>query len=66
MISGKNTIGFEHSSLGSDTLKAIRVDNQKELEGDFSSATNDEINLAVSKSVTAFDIYSRISGVKRA
>ena len=66
MIKGQNTIGFQLSALGNESIKAIRVDNQQELEGEFISATSEEINLAVEKSVKAFDVYSKISGVKRA
>ena len=66
MISGKNYIGFSTSAEGAKTIQSIAAASGKKLQGDFYTATVDEINKAVEKAQNAFKIYAKVSGVKKA
>ena len=66
MISGKNYIGFDNSSLGLNTINSVKAENGKNLNGTFYAATTVEVNIAVAKANKAFKIYSKLSGEKKA
>lgn len=66
MISGKNYIGFSSSAQGEKVIKSINAANGENLEGEFHTATTEEINNAVEKAKNAFKSYSNLSGVRKA
>ena len=66
MISGQNFIGFEKKAAGEKGLHAFSTILKKNLSGEFFIATDKEINEAIGKATTAFDVYKKISFEKRA
>lgn len=66
MLSGHNFIGFEKKSLGAKKMYAFSTVLKNNLPGEFSVATEEEINEAISKATSAFEIYKRTSFEERA
>jgi NADP-dependent aldehyde dehydrogenase len=66
MLSGHNFIGFEKKSSGEKKLYAFSTVLKNNLPGEFSIATEQEINEAISKATAAFEIYKRTSFEQRA
>ena len=66
MLSGHNFIGFEKKSSGEKKLYAFSTVLKDNLPGEFSIATEQEINEAISKATAAFEIYKRTSFEQRA
>ena len=66
MISGHNFIGFEKKAAGEKKLHAFSTVLKNDLPGAFSIATEQEINEAISKATSAFEIYKRTSFEERA
>lgn len=66
MISGYNLIGFTESRKGSASMKAFSPVENAFLPGDFTVATEEEVNSAVSRAVSAFSIYKNLSGEAKA
>ena len=66
MISGNNFIGFGRKAAGQKKLFAFSTVLKNNLPGEFSVATEQEINEAVSKATSAFEIYKRTSFEERA
>jgi 2,5-dioxopentanoate dehydrogenase len=66
MISGNNFIGFERKAAGEKKLHAFSTVLKNNLPGEFSVATEQEINEAISKATSAFEIYKRTSFKERA
>lgn len=66
MLTGSNFIGFEKKAQGEKKLYAFSTVSKENLPGEFSVATANEINEAISKATSAFEIYKRISCEKRA
>ena len=66
MISGHNFIGFEKKASGPKKLYAFSTVQKDNLTGQFSVATEREINEAISKATSAFEIYKKTSFEERA
>jgi len=66
MITGKNIIGYELSSLGSNTAHSYNATSGQSLSGDFVEANAAEIELAMRKSQSAFLQFKNTSGKDRA
>jgi 2,5-dioxopentanoate dehydrogenase len=66
MISGKNFVGFEQKAAGQMKMRAFSTVLNKDLPVEFSVATEQEINEAISKATSAFEIYKRTSFEARA
>jgi len=66
MLLGHNFIGFENKSLGNKKMYAFSTALKHNLAGEFSVATEQEINEAISKATSAFEIYKRTSFAERA
>jgi alpha-ketoglutaric semialdehyde dehydrogenase len=66
MISGHNFIGFERKATGEKKLRAFSTVLKENLPGEFAVATEQEIDKAISKATSAFEIYKRISFEERA
>src|SRR3954469_640137 len=66
MISGYNFIGFDKKASGEKKLAAFSTVLKNNLPGDFSVATEKEIQEAVAKATRAFEIYQRTSFAQRA
>ena len=66
MLSGQNFIGFDKRSLGQKKLYAFSTISKNNLPGEFSVATEEEINAAISKATSAFEIYKKTSFEERA
>src|SRR3954462_273470 len=66
MISGNNFIGFERKNSGEKKLYAFSTVLKNNLPGEFSVATEEEINQAINKSTSAFEIYKKTSFEERA
>ena len=66
MLLGHNFIGFEKKSSGEKKLHAFSTVLKNNLPGEFSVATEQEINEAISKATAAFEIYKRTSFEQRA
>ena len=66
MLSGQNFIGSEKKSSGEKKLYAFSTALKNNLPGEFSIATEQEINEAISKATAAFEIYKRTSFEQRA
>ena len=62
----KNIIGFSTSDQGELYTQAFNPKTGETLVGDFSNANNDEVNLAVEKSIKAFETYRKVSGRQKA
>jgi len=56
MLLGHNFIGFENKSLGDKKMYAFSTALKHNLAGEFSVATEQEINEAISKATSAFEI----------
>ncbi|WP_018614684.1 aldehyde dehydrogenase (NADP(+)) [Segetibacter koreensis] len=66
MISGYNFIGFDKRASGEKKVAAFSTVLKNNLPGEFSVATEKEIQEAVAKATTAFEIYQRTSFAERA
>src|SRR6476619_702175 len=66
MISGYNFIGFEKKISGAKKLHAFSTVLKDDLPGEFAVATEPEINEAIAKATTAFEIYKHTSAEQRA
>src|SRR3954463_5378437 len=55
MISGKNFVGFEQKASGQKKLHAFSTVQKNDLPGEFSIATEEEIQEAISKATSAFE-----------
>ncbi len=66
MISGYNFIGFEKKAAGEKKLQAFSTVQKEALPGDFSVATGQEIDEAISKATAAFEIFKQTSFAQRA
>jgi 2,5-dioxopentanoate dehydrogenase len=66
MISGSNFIGFEKKAGGEKKLHAFSTMQKNNLSGEFSVATEYEINEAISKATSAFGVYKQTSFEERA
>jgi 2,5-dioxopentanoate dehydrogenase len=66
MISGHNFVGFEKKTSGEKKLYAFSTVQKENLPGEFSAATAEEIEQAISKAAQAFEIYKQTSFEKRA
>ena len=60
-LTGKNLIGKEPSSSGSNTFQAFNPASQTKLEVSFSEATIQEVSQAVEKAEKAFQVYRQKS-----
>lgn len=65
-ISGKNTIGFQLSQLGSKTFRTFDPVKNADNESLFYEAVPKEVEKAMELAANAFRQYSRISGSERA
>jgi len=59
-------IGFDHSGSGNETFYSYNPAKQSNNDYLFYSATPDEINQAVEKAATAFQLYRKKSGIEKA
>lgn len=66
MISGDNFIAFERKAAGEKKLYAFSTVLNDNLPGEFSVANEQEIDEAISKASSAFEIYKRTSFKERA
>ena len=66
MINGYNFIGFEKRSVSERKLHAFSTLLKNNLQGEFSIATAQDINEAISKATSAFEIYKKTSFEQRA
>ena len=66
MLAGHNLIGFEKKASGEKKLFSFSTVLKNNLPGEFSVATEQEINDAISKATSAFEIYKRTSFEERA
>jgi alpha-ketoglutaric semialdehyde dehydrogenase len=66
MITGKNYIGSKLSAIGSKTYRTFNPQLNIENEHRFIEASTDEVNEAVALATTAFEAFSRTSGIKKA
>ena len=66
MISGYNFIGFDQKKSGEKNLHAFSTVLKKDLPGAFSVATEQDIEDAISKATTAFEVYRQTSFADRA
>lgn len=66
MLITAHRIGYNESSEGRDQWRAIDATTQEMLEGDFATATQEEIDLAVSKAANAFEHYRNMPAAARA
>ena len=66
MISGHNFIGFEKKTSGEKKLYAFSTVNKENLPGEFSVATEQEIQQAIAKAASAFEVYKKTSFEERA
>lgn len=66
MLSGHNFIGFEKMSAGEKKLTAFSTALKNDLPGEFSVATEEQIEEAIEKSAKAFEKYRQTSFAERA
>ncbi|MCD8416463.1 aldehyde dehydrogenase (NADP(+)) [Tenacibaculum finnmarkense genomovar finnmarkense] len=66
MITGKNYIGNQLSALGTTTHKTVNPKLNMQNPTDFYQATLEEVNQAVVLADSAFKVYRKVSGEKRA
>ncbi len=66
MISGQNFIASERKAAGEKKLYAFSTVLKNNLPGEFSVASEEEIDEAISKASSGFEIYKRTSFEKRA
>ena len=64
-INGQNFIGNSHSGLGTG-FQAVNPSTGAEIDGIFFEATLEEIDLAIQKAETAFEVYRHKSGEEKA
>ena len=65
-ISGKNTIGYRLSQLGSKTFRTFNPLKNKENESIFYEAVKEEVSEAMQLAAEAFQQYARVPGKDRA
>lgn len=66
LLTGQHIIGGGYSASGPGRFYAINPSNGEILPGEFAVATKEELDLAVSKAVEAFNQYKQLSGNERA
>lgn len=66
MLKGTNFIGFERSAKGDKKTKVFSTLNKQELDQEFVTATDEEIDAAIAKAKSAFKQLKKISDIKRA
>ena len=66
MFNGYNYIGFDASAKGEKKIKVFSTSQQDYLSGEFSIATNEEIERATAKAKAAFEIYKKKSPEEKA
>src|SRR3989337_1226344 len=66
MLAGHNFIGFDKRASGEKKLQSFSTVLKTRLPGDFNVASDEEINEAISKATTAFEIYRQTSSAERA
>lgn len=66
MITGKNFIGEELSAVGDITYHTVNPKTNQENEHTFHEATKEEVEKAVEKASSVFEIYKKTTGKKRA
>ncbi|HTM91368.1 MAG TPA: aldehyde dehydrogenase (NADP(+)), partial [Flavisolibacter sp.] len=66
MISGHNFIGFEKKTSGEKKLYAFSTVTKENLPGEFAVATEQEIQQAIAKAASAFEVYKKTSFEERA
>ncbi len=66
MISGQNFIGFEQKASGEKKLQAFSTVSKNNLQGEFITASESEIQEAVEKATDAFTVYRQMSSAERA
>ena len=66
MIHGKNILGFALSAKGQQKHQTVSSQSGETLGGEFSEATLEEVEQALDKARTAFELYAKISGKARA
>ena len=66
MLAGHNFIGFDKKGSGEMKLQSFSTVLKTRLPGDFNVASDEEINEAISKATTAFEIYRQTSSAERA
>ena len=62
----KNIIGFSISNKGDSYTQGFNPKTGMTLDGNFSNASSEEVNLAVEKANEAFEEYRNISGKQKA
>ena len=62
---GKQLIGFEESAAGTATISSVNPATGEKIE-EFAVATEAEVNQAVAKAATAFQVYRKKSGAEKA
>jgi len=65
-ITGKQIIGFEQKSSGETIFNALNPAIGAKIKPDFFEASKDELNEAILKANSAFEIYKKFEPVKRA
>ena len=66
MLKGHNLIGFKESAEGTEVVSSFSSVNQQNLPGEFTVATDGEVDEAVAKAVNAFDAYKRCGAATKA
>ena len=66
MIEGKQIIGFELSSDGDESFQSVNPALGTKLDYRFYKATAGEVNKAVEKAASAFQVYRKKSGKEKA
>uniref|UniRef100_UPI00405657AF aldehyde dehydrogenase (NADP(+)) n=1 Tax=Roseivirga sp. TaxID=1964215 RepID=UPI00405657AF len=66
MIKGTNFIGKTASAKGKDSLFAINPTDNSQLAGQFTAATEAEVNAAVEQAQSAYSVYQELSSAERA
>ena len=61
----KNLIGYSASSEGHSFTQGYNPAKREFLPGKFPNATSNEVNLAVDKASSGFNIYRNISGKRK-
>src|SRR5687768_8332049 len=66
MLKGHNLIGFTESKEGKKFLQSFSPVKENNLPESFAVATDDEVNTAVNKAISAFSIYKTLNAEKKA
>ena len=66
MIEGKQIIGFEFSADGDEIFQSVNPALGTKLDYYFHKATSGEVNKAVEKAASSFQLYRKKSGVEKA